>query len=375
MATEVDELSAWLALSSLAIAGTQSWLDLVLACGSAGGAIAASDSELDAVPKLGAHRRASLRAFDDWDDIERLRSDCEARRIGIVTYADADYPAALRAIIDPPLCLYWRGCVPPAAVTPAVAVVGARRATRYGLRTAGRLGAALAEAGAWVVSGLAIGIDAAAQAAAVAAGHTAAVLAGGVDRCFPRSNRRLAAKILESGVVLSELRPGAPTLPHQFPIRNRIITGLAHATVIVEAHAKGGSLVSARWAMDQGRDVYAVPGPIDSSASAGTNRLLTEGAIPLVDLDAALEQLGLARVFTRAGATPSENFRDPVSAAIFAELSDDPLAADEIVLKCRLDESVIMEKLTALELDGLAERLPGGTYVRSSRASEATERS
>ena len=375
MATTVDELSAWLALSSLATTGTQRWLDLVFVCGSARAALSASDAELGAVPKLSPHNRAALRAFDDWDEVARLRATCHARRIGIAAYADPDYPQALRTIEDPPLCLYWRGGVSPAAVTPAVAVVGARRATRYGLRTARRVGAALAEAGAWVVSGLAIGIDAAAQEAAVGAGRTAAVLAGGIDRCFPGSNRRLAAKILETGIVLSELRPGTPTLAHQFPIRNRIITGMAKATVIVEAHAKGGSLVSARWALAQSREVIVVPGPIDSPASAGTNRLLEEGATPLIDLAETLDHLGLARVFTRAGATRPENFCDPVSAAIFAELSDDPLAADEIVLKCRLDESVIMEKLTALELDGLAERLPGGTYVRSSRASEATERS
>ena len=152
----------------------------------------------------------------------------------------------------------------PAAIAPAVAIVGARRASRYGLRTARRLGEALAGAGAWVVSGLAVGIDAAAQEAAFAAGRTAAVLAGGVDRCFPSANRKLAAGIAERGVVLSEVRPGTPTLAFRFPIRNRIITGMAKVTVIVEAHAKGGSLVSARWALEQGRDVLAVPGPIDS---------------------------------------------------------------------------------------------------------------
>jgi DNA processing protein len=381
MAADTDELSAWLALASLAATGTTRWRDLVSQLGCARAAIFASDAELDAAAARGAaltrRGRVALRSFADWDAIRRIRSDCAERDIGIVAYADDDYPTLLKVIPDPPLVLYWRGSVAPATIMPAVAMVGARRATRYGLRTARRMSSALAGAGVWVVSGLAIGIDGAAHEGALETGRTAAVLAGGVDRCFPASHRRLASRIVESGVVLSEVPPGTPTLPHQFPIRNRIITGLAKVTVIVEAHAKGGSLISARWAADQGRDVLAVPGPVDSPASAGTNALLRDGAGVLIDPDDGLLALGLARD-ERAGRDPSVGLTppaDPVFAGVFEVLSDDPLSADEIAVRCRLDESVIMEKLTGLELDGLAERLPGGTYVRSSRASEPTERS
>ena len=197
------------------------------------------------------------------------------------------------------------------------------------------------------------------------------------SNCFPASHRRLASRIVETGVVLSEVPPGTPTLPHQFPIRNRIITGLAKVTVIVEAHVKGGSLISARWATAQGRDVFAVPGPIDAPASAGTNALLRDGAGVLLEPDDGLLALGLA-CDARDGRDPGLGLTppaDPVFARVFEELSDDPLSADEIAVRCRLDETLIMEKLTGLELDGLAERLPGGTYVRSSRASEPTERS
>jgi DNA processing protein len=384
MAPDTDELAAWLALASLAATGTTRWRDLVEQLGSARAAIFASDDELDAAAARGAtltrRGRAALRSFDEWDTVRRVRSDCAERNIGIVTYADADYPELLKVIPDPPLALYWRGCVPPAEVTPAIAMVGARRATRYGLRTARRMSAAIAEAGVWVVSGLAIGIDGAAHEGALETGRTAAVLAGGVDRCFPASHRRLASRIVETGVVLSEVPPGTPTLPHQFPIRNRIITGLAKVTVIVEAQVKGGSLISARWATAQGRDVFAVPGPVDAPASAGTNALLRDGAGVLLEPDDALLALGLACDARdgRDGRDPGLGLTppaDPVFARVFEVLSDDPLSADEIAVRCGLDETLIMEKLTGLELDGLAERLPGGTYVRSSRVSEPTERS
>lgn len=379
MTKQIDELAAWLALASFATTGTERWLALTRRFGSARAVLVASDEEL-AATTLPARARVALRAFDDWDHLERLRADCAARGIGIAAFPSAEYPAPLRYIQDPPLVLYWRGCVAPAEVTPAVAMVGARRASRYGLRTARRVGAALAGAGVWVVSGLAVGIDAAAQEAAFGAGRTAAVLAGGVDRCFPSANRKLAAKIAEHGVVLSEYPPGTPTLAFRFPIRNRIITGMTEVTVIVEAHAKGGSLVSARWAADQGREVLAVPGPIDAPASAGTNALIRDGATPLLDPADVFLAARLVPAPAAASCGGSESIRpegptEPATAAIFGHLSDDPVAVDEIAARCRLDETVIMEKLTALELDGLVERLPGGTYVRSARASQPTERS
>ena len=375
MRAETDELDAWLALASLATSGTSRWRALTQRLGSARAVLAASDAELVA-QGLSAAARAALHAYDGWDEVARLRADCAARRIGVVAYTAAEYPELLRLIDDPPLVLYWRGAVAPAAVAPALAIVGARRATRYGLRAARHFGAALAAAGVWIVSGLARGIDAAAQAAALETGSTAAVLAGGVDRCFPSSNRKLAAAIVERGVVLSEYPPGTPTVAYRFPIRNRIITGMTKATVIVEAHAKGGSLVSARWALDQGRDVFAVPGAIDSPASVGTNALLRDGAAALLEPADLFGSLGLTRARDLPGAGRQAHApvpEEPQSAAIYAELSDDPLAVDELARRCRLDEIVIMEKLTSLELDGLAERLPGGTYVRTFRAIEPTE--
>jgi DNA processing protein len=377
MDKHVDETLAALALWPLAKSGTRRWIDALRRLKSAPALFAASDAEL-AATGLDARRIGALRAVKDWDDHRRLRDYCTARGIGIAVYGSSDYPERLRDLVDAPLLLYWRGVYPPGEVRPAAAIVGARRATRYGLRTARRVGAVTAGAGVWVVSGLAIGVDAAAHLGAVEQGRTAAVLAGGVDRCYPSGNRRLAERILATGVVLSEYPPGTPTLPRHFPVRNRIITGLAAVTLIVEAHERGGSLVSARLAIEQGRDVMALPGPIDSPASRGTNRLIFDGAHPLLDAGDLLAALGVADEDPAAGpataASPAMP-EDAESAAVLRVLDDEPTSVDELVAATRLDESVILEKLTTLELDGLAERLPGGTYVRCRLASEARERS
>lgn len=322
-----------------------------------------------ALPRAAAHARA-----------RGVLEACSARGIRIAVYTSGEYPAMLRPLRDPPLALFWRGAVAPAAVAPAAAIVGARRATRYGLRCARRFGASVAGAGAWVISGLAHGIDAAAQTAAVKHGRTAAVLAGGIDRCYPAANRALAERVLETGVVLSEYPPGTPTLPRHFPVRNRIITGMATVTVVVEAHLRSGSLVSARHAADQGRDVLAVPGPIDSPASIGTNRLLADGCGPALGPEEILAALGVAPppaapVGSTIGAEERPGPRDVSETAVFHALDFEPGSLDDLVAATGLDESVILEKLTTLELDGLVERLPGGAYVRCTRTSDATEHS
>lgn len=375
MENDVDETLASLALWPLARSGTRPWVDALRRLTSATALFAASDGEL-AATGLGARRIAALKSVNEWDAHRRLRDLCMKRGIGIAPFGSRDYPGSLATLVDAPLLLYWRGACPPSDIRPAAALVGARRATRYGLRAARRLGAAAAAAGAWVVSGLANGIDAAAHHGAVEVGRTAAVLAGGVDRCYPSGNRRLAEQILATGVVMSEYPPGMPTLPRHFPVRNRIITGLAEVTVIVEAHERGGSLVSARLAADQGREVMAVPGAIDSPASRGTNRLIAEGARPLLEPRDLLDAMGIA-VAERSPRAARPPVRPPVNdeetTAILQVLDGEPMSVDELVVATRLDETAILEKLTSLELDGLAERLPGGTYVRCHVASEVRE--
>ena len=213
------------------------------------------------------------------DAAEAILEACAARDIFVLTQQDALYPQRLGNIFDPPLLLYGRGSMPMFDSEMAVSVVGTRNCTPYGLRMAEQFGYGLGRQGAIVVSGLARGIDGAAHRGALrSGGFTAAVLGCGVDVVYPVSNRRLYEDILSSGVILSEYPPGTEPAPWRFPARNRIISGLTLATLVVEAPEKSGALITAATALEQGRDVFAVPGPLDSPHSLGCNRLIRDGA-------------------------------------------------------------------------------------------------
>ena len=293
---------------------------------------------------------------------------CRRLGFGVAAKPAPEYPDALRKIADPPLVLFWRG-VAPAACTPALAVVGARRCTDYGERTATSIGREAAESGIVVVSGLARGIDAAAHRGALETGRTAAVLAGGLDRVYPGEHRSLAERIVAAGgTLMSEQPPGIGPRPWLFPFRNRIITGLSEATIVVEAAARSGSLASARHALDQGREVLAVPGPIDSPQSEGTNRLLGQGAAPFcrtADLGAVA---GLAMLVKKTSRKRLKNMMIPVDdlspdeAAILTFVATGPATADDITIKTALDGTRVLALLTALELDGLVRREDHGRF-------------
>lgn len=208
---------------------------------------------------------------------------CEKQNIQILTREDSGYPAALKEIDDPPLVLYVRGALPNFTLSPALTIVGTRSCSPYGLRMAERFGEGLARAGFTVLSGMALGIDSAAHRGCLkGGGRTVAVLAGGVDICYPAQNRRLMDEILHSGAVLSENPPGTENAGFRFPIRNRILSGMAAATLVVEAPLRSGALITARRAFDQGREVFAVPGPIDANASKGCNRLIRDECARIV---------------------------------------------------------------------------------------------
>ena len=211
---------------------------------------------------------------------EKVLADCARDGQFIVTMDDAAYPARLRDMYDPPVLLYGKGSMPLFDEEAAVAVVGTRKCSPYGTRAASQLGYELARQGGLVISGLAKGIDGAAhQGALRAGGFTAAVLGGGVDVIYPPENRRLYEDIAATGVLLSEYPPGTEPRGGHFPVRNRIISGLSLAVVVVEAPEKSGALITARLAAEQGRDVFAVPGNIDQPSFVGSNRLLRDGAI------------------------------------------------------------------------------------------------
>ncbi len=258
----------------------------------------------------------------------------------------SQFPTLLRAIYDPPPKLFVRGTAAEDVLTrPAVAIVGARACSPYGAQVARRLGSDLAAAGIVVVSGLARGIDGEAHRGALAAGGmTVAVLGCGIDRDYPAAHAELARRIREHGLVVSEYEPGVEPAPWRFPARNRVIAGLSAATVVVEARERSGALITADLALEEGRDVLAVPGEITSSLSAGTNALLKLGAAPCTCAQDVLDLFGLE---------PEERTPPAVGESAAAVLAALPAAADDVVHATGLDAQTVAVALAELELAGL----------------------
>lgn len=215
----------------------------------------------------------------DLSESRKILEDCQRNKIGILAVGDENYPSRLKNIEDPPVVLYYRGQLPDFEEAPVISVVGTRKATAYGLNTARQISRQIAACGALVVSGGASGIDSVAMQGAMEAGEpTVGVLGCGVDVVYPAKNSRLFAKTVENGCLLSEYPPGSPPLGWHFPLRNRIISGLANGILVVEAPEKSGALITSREALEQGRDVYVIPGNIDVPACQGSNALLQDGA-------------------------------------------------------------------------------------------------
>lgn len=280
----------------------------------------------------------------------------------VVTLEDEQYPTLLREIIDPPLVLHFRGDL---ALTskPCVAVVGSRRASAYGINAAQSLARALVSAGVVIVSGLARGIDAAAhQAALEAGGATIAVLGTGIDVVYPREHLRLFREIEKRGLIVSEFPPGTPPMPEHFPIRNRVISGLCAGTVIVEATGRSGSLITARMAAEQGREVFAVPGSIFAKGTEGTHRLIQYGAKLVHDANDVIEELpDVAKVAAAAHAAPDEPLREVLEALS----REEAMHVDMLAAKLSRTTSAVSESLLQLEIGGWIRALPGGRYVRA----------
>ncbi|MCC6223378.1 MAG: DNA-protecting protein DprA [Thermoleophilia bacterium] len=267
------------------------------------------------------------------------------------------YPALLARIYDPPRRLFLRGARPELLTGPCVAVVGARSCSGYGAQVARMLGRELAAAGVVVVSGLARGIDGEAHRGALeAGGATVAVLGCGIDRDYPLAHAELARRIASRGLVVSEYPPGVEPAPWRFPARNRIVAGLSLAAVVVEARERSGALITADFALEEGREVFAVPGEITSALSAGTNALLRAGAGPLLCAGDVLAALGLEPPPQPAAPGPS-----PAAAVVLALLRDAPADADALARASGLGADEVAAALVALELEGLA-TADGGLY-------------
>lgn len=291
-----------------------------------------------------------------------VRRIVDASRSTAVVLGDDEYPALLREIIDPPLVLHARGDRSLLAGA-AIAVVGSRRASPYGANAASHIARQLVSAGLVIVSGLARGIDAAAHEAALEeSGRTIAVLGTGIDIVYPRSNTKLFRRIENEGLIVSEFRPGTPPLAENFPMRNRVISGLSIGTVIVEATSRSGSLITARMAAEQGREVFAVPGSIFSKASEGTHRLIQYGAKLVHDADDVLDEL--PGEFKRRKTVAEEEPPSPLREVLGALTREDATHVDTLAARLSRPPSAVAQELLQLELGGWIRALPGARYVR-----------
>lgn len=295
-------------------------------------------------------------------DLQKILDRLQAQGIQILTWQDEAYPSVLKEIDQPPPVLYLRGSFAPEDGW-AVAIVGTRRITPYGRQVADELAAYLAHHGLTVVSGLARGVDAVAHEAALkAGGRTIAVLGSGVDIIYPPENMRLAEQVIQQGALISDYPPGTQPEGVNFPPRNRIISGLARATVVIEAGEKSGALITATFAAEQGREVLAVPGTIHAPQSKGANRLIQQGARPLLMMQDVLEAIDFEHAQEHYQARtlfPS----DEKETAILRILSDEPLSMDEIGIQARLPIEQVSSTLVLMELKGMVSQVGGMSYV------------
>lgn len=319
---------------------------------------------VEALMQAGLNQRLAERVLQVRRQVslDQIWEQIQKKHIQVLTWDDGEYPRRLLEIDQPPPVLYLRGSISPEDQW-AVATVGTRRVTVYGRQIAEEIGRFLAEHGITVVSGLARGVDAIChQAALDAGGRTIAVLGSGVDAVYPPENRTLAAKIIEQGALVSDYPVGTPPESSNFPPRNRIISGLSMATIVVEAGETSGALITAEFAAEQGRDVFAVPGSILAPQSKGANRLIEQGARPLLNLEDLVESLHLEHFpehrVTRALIPGNEN-----EARILKILSAEARHMDEIASLSGLPIQTVSATLTVLELKGMVRPVGGSNYI------------
>lgn len=372
----MEVLEAWLSLRSVKGLSDGTICTLVRHFGGPKEVLSASSSELRHVAGLRASVVTSLRNAPDPSVVAHVRKEMrliEKGESSIVTILDAAYPRRLAMIPDPPPVLYVRGTLP-SADEHAVAMVGSRRATPAGELMTQAFSQSLAAMGFTIVSGLARGVDAAAHRGALTAkARTIAVVGCGVDRTYPPEHRQLRKDIEVNGAVVSELPLGSPPLPYHFPRRNRIISGLSLGVIVSEANLKSGALITARYALEQNREVFAIPGAVKNGKHQGAHSLIKQGAKLVEEARDVVEEL----LFQLDGP-----FRDRVKNAGFPETAvpvfttkeqrvlslvhDEPVSIDEVLTQAPFERAEVMSLLLSLELRGCIQQVPGSCYIRSS---------
>jgi DNA processing protein len=364
------ELRDWLRLSLISGIGGETQRKLLKAFGSAEAVFAASASAWRGV--IGPALAQRLQHDDVSEPIETALAWAAEPGNHIVTLGDADYPQALLDSADPPTLLYVKGCIE-LLNRPALAIVGSRNASRQGEANAEAFSEALAGAGLVIVSGLALGIDAAAHRGALKGcggtvggnkGGTIAVIGTGADRIYPARNQALTREISERGAIISEFPLGTPALASNFPRRNRIIAGLSRGCLVIEAAERSGSLITARLAADAGRDVFAIPGSIHSTLSKGCHKLIKQGAKLVESAQDVLEELHWGVCLPQTDINAVAATEDPAEAALMAALGHDPCDVDTLAARCNLTPESLLAILLQLELSGRIAALPGNRYQR-----------
>ncbi len=364
-----ESLLAALALSLITGIGPHLQASLLQSFGSAENVLRQSVESLLSVNGIGPQVASRIVSGNHRNAAADMLSRCKDLEVDLLRKGHASYPRGLANVNDSPAILYARGKLLPQDEL-AIAIVGSRRCTAYGRRQAERLAGSLVRAGFTIVSGLARGIDGAAHRGALnAGGRTIAVMATGVKDIYPPEHAELALSIVKNGAIVSEFPLDQPPRPGLFPQRNRIISGLSLGVIVVEATRNSGALYTARHALEQGREVFAVPGNVDSLASEGSHDLIRDGVTLIRNVDDVLQELGpLAKPTTSKEATavhdPREMSLNPQEKEILNHISSSPIHVEDVLRATQLELSRVLSTITVLEMKRFIRRLPGNMLIR-----------
>lgn len=362
-------LKYWIALKSIKGIGYVSFPALVDRFGSPSAVFGASVSELQQTEGISRHIAEAIVYFRAWDKVKVELELINKNKVKIVTYHDELYPGPLLNVYDRPPYIYVRGNLSNEDIN--IAIVGSRTASTYGKYTTERISRELALQGVTVVSGMARGIDSSAHRGAITAhGRTVAILGSGLDVIYPPENKKLFADIIENGAVISEFPMGTPPRSTNFPARNRIISGMSYGVVIVEAGEKSGSLITARLALEQGREVFAVPGSIDSAGSRGANKLIKQGAKLIENTEDILEEIlpqieqkkpvkGFSAPETLNASIPRVEKLNAAEQKLYDLISKKRMHIDDLISLTGSSSADILSTLTTMELKGIIRQHPG----------------
>jgi DNA processing protein len=357
-------MKGWLRLSKLELAPRRA-ASLIDKFGSPEAVFSATEAELRSVEGLTGRSLEKLLAAEP-ADLDKSLDILEKKNIQMITFQDKDYPANLLQTIDPPIVLFTRGELKEADKF-SVAIVGSRKASVYGKSMAERIAKDLSNRGLSIISGGARGVDAAAHRGALSAGgRTVAVLGCGIDICYPGEHKDLFDRIAENGAVVSEYSPGTPPEGWRFPARNRIISGISLGVLVVQAPLNSGSLITARYAQEQGKDIFVLPGNVDDLRNQGGHALIRDGATLVESADQILEDLGIQIEETpRPQLTFAFESLTEEERKLVELLSLQPKHMDQIILESKLSTSQVTGMMTMLEMKGIVKRVPGNAYVRA----------